>query len=313
MPKFIIRRLLTSIPTVAGVLLIIFVILRIIPGDPAISILGEYASKESIQELRYKLGVEKPLPVQFFNYINSIFQGDFGKSFIDSKSVTASIAEMLPHTLILTVSGIILSILIGIPIGIISAIRRNSFIDHFSRIFALLGVSMPAFYLGILLLIFFSFKLNLFPVAGAGEFSELIDLLHRLILPALTLGLVQAALVMRITRSSMLDILSQDFIRTARAKGIAESLVIYKHALRNALISITTVVGLYMGYLMGGAVLTETVFSRPGIGKLLVEGIKGRDYPLVQGTLIVIALMVIIINLLVDICYRFIDPRVSYE
>jgi ABC-type dipeptide/oligopeptide/nickel transport system permease component len=310
--RFILRRLLTFVPTLLGALLIIFVIMRVVPGDPALSMLSDYASQASIQELRVKLGVDQPLAVQFGEYLQGLLHGDLGKSFTDRQPVTTSVLEMLPHTLILTVSGIILSILIGIPTGILSATRRNSMVDHFSRVFALLGLSMPAFYLGILLLIFLSFKLDWFPVSGAGEFSSLPDLLYRLILPALTLGLVQAAFVMRITRSSMLEVLSQDFIRTARAKGVAEYLVVYKHALRNALIPITTVVGLYMGYLMGGAVL-ETVCSRPGIGKLLVEGIKARDYPLVQGTIIFIALIVISINLVVDIIYGLIDPRVSYE
>jgi len=296
-----------------GVLLIVFIILRIMPADPAIAILGESASEESVKEMRIKLGLDRPLSVQFFYYVKEIFRGEFGKSFRDHKLVISHIREMIPHTLLLTISGVMLSLIIGIPSGIISATRRNSVFDHSSRLFALMGISMPAFYLGILLLILFSFKLSLFPVAGAGEFSDPVGVIYRLVLPALTLGLVQAAVVMRITRSSMLEILNQDFIRTARAKGIRESIVVYKHGLRNSLISVVTVAGLNMGHLMGGAVLTETVFSRPGLGKLLVEGITARDYPLVQGTLLFIILMIIIINFLIDLCYGLIDPRVKYE
>ena len=313
MKAFVIRRLLTTLPTVAGVLVIIFIILRVMPADPAVAILGDYASEESLRELRHLLGVDKPLPVQFLDYITDIFKGDFGRSFTDNRAVVANIADMIPHTLLLTVSGVIISILIGIPIGIISATWRNSPVDHFSRLFALMGISMPAFYLGILLLVLFAFRLDWFPIAGTGEFSDPLNLIYRLILPALTLGLVQAAVVMRITRSSMLEILNQDFVRTARAKGVLEFYVVFKHALSNALITVTTVVGLNLGYLMGGAVLTESVFSRAGLGTLLVEGIKARDYPLVQGTLIVIALMVIGVNFVVDLCYGIIDPRVRYE
>ena len=313
MKAFIIRRVIAILPTVFGVLIMIFIILRVMPADPAVAILGDYASEESLQELRHKLGIDKPILIQFFDYFFNLLKGNFGKSFTDSKAVISHIREMIPHTLLLTLSGVMISIFIGIPIGVVSATWRNSFVDHFSRLFALVGISMPAFYLGILLLVFFAFKLDWFPIAGTGEFSNLLNLMHRLILPSLTLGLVQAALVMRITRSSMLELLNQDFIRTARAKGIIEFLVVFKHALSNALITITTVVGLNLGYLMGGAVLTETVFSRAGLGTLLVEGIKARDYPLVQGTLIVIALMVIGVNFIVDLCYGIIDPRVRYE
>lgn len=313
MKIFLLRRASASIPTMGGVLLIIFIILRIMPADPAIAILGESASEETLKELRIKLDLDKPLYIQFYYYVNNIFKGDFGKSFRDNKLVILHIKEMIPHTFILTISGVLLSLIIGIPSGIISASRRNSIFDHSSRVLALLGISMPAFYLGILLLIFFSFKIALFPIAGAGEFSNPIDLIYRLVLPAMTLGLVQAAVVMRITRSSMLEILNQDFIKTARAKGIREFIVVYKHGLRNSLISIVTVTGLNMGHIIGGAVLTESVFSRPGLGRLLVEGIKARDYPLVQGTLLFIVLMIIFINFLVDLSYGIIDPRVKYE
>ena len=301
------------IPTLWFIVSIVFFAMHLLPGDPAIAILGEHASAEALEAIRDKLGLNRPLIVQYTSFLWNMIQGDLGTSLSNSKPVTSLIFRMLPYSIELSVSAIIISIIIGIPIGILSALRRNMFIDYLGRIFALLGFSTPSFYLGILMLIFFSLKLDLFPMIGGGEINDFWSRMHHLILPAFSLGLVNASMIMRMTRSTLLDIMNEDYIQTARSKGLRERRVIYKHALRNALIPVIAVIGVYVGVTMGTAVLTEIVFNRPGIGKLLVGAVYNRDYPTIQGTLVIFAAFIALVNLFTDLSYGITDPRIRYE
>ena len=292
---------------------IVFLVMRVAAGDPAIAILGEYASAESLANLRAKLGLDRPLWAQYGSYIWDLLHGRLGCSLINNKPVASYIAGLLPRTVELAVAGMTIGVLIGVPLGILTALKSRSSIDYLGRIIALLGLSMPAFYLGILLLLVFAVNLNWFPVISVAKSPGLFSNLYALFLPALSLGLIKAAFVSRMTRSTMLEIIGEDFVRTARAKGLNERVVIYKHAFRNALIPIVTVVGIYMGALLGGAVLTETVFNRPGVGKLLVGALRQRDYPVIQSTLMMFAGFVIFVNLAVDLLYGLIDPRIRCD
>jgi ABC-type dipeptide/oligopeptide/nickel transport system permease component len=292
---------------------IVFLVMRVAAGDPAIAILGEYASAESLAMLRAKMGLDQPLWSQYISYMRDLLHGHLGCSLINNKPVASYIASLLPYTAELAAAGMAIGVIIGVPLGVLTALRPRSLVDYLGRIFALAGLSMPAFYLGILLLLVFALRLHWFPVIGVSRSSSLLDGLRALFLPALSLGLIKAAFVSRMTRSTMLEILGEDFVRTARAKGLREGLVIYRHAFRNALIPVVTVIGIYMGALLGGAVLTETVFNRPGIGKLLVGALRERDYPVIQSTLMMFASFVVIVNLAVDLLYGLIDPRIRYE
>jgi len=310
---YLIRRILLAIPTALGVLTVIFIVMRVAPGDPAEVILGEYASQEAVEALRKELGLDQPLWKQYVDFVGGLFKGDLGKSPINGQPVSHLVARSLPYSLELSLAGIGLGVLFGLPMGILAAVRRNSFFDYASRVFSLLGLSFPTFYLGVLLLLLFGIKLNLFPVVGGGDLSNIADNLYHLFLPALTMGLIMMAYVSRMTRSSILNVLNEDYVKTARAKGLRERAVLYKHALKNALIPIVSVVGVYSVVLIGGTIMVELVFSRPGLGKMMIGAMKQRDYITIQSLMVIYAGLVIIVNLLTDLTYGFIDPRIRYE
>jgi peptide/nickel transport system permease protein len=306
MYKYIGRRLLLLIPVLLGVTFIVFSIMSLTPGDPAQIILGESAPPEKIAQLREEMGLNDPFIVQYFRFVTNAVKGDFGESYSTGRPVFEEIFQRFPVTLKLTVVGIIVAVIIGIPVGIISATKQYSLFDNFSMIGALLGVSMPNFWLGLMLILLFAVNLGLLPSGGDGG-------IEYMILPAITLGTGAAALITRMTRSSMLEVIRQDYIRTARAKGVYEKKVINKHALKNALIPVITIVGLQFGYLLGGAVLTETVFSLPGVGRLLVDAIKQKDAPMVLASVVFISVTFSFVNLLVDILYAYVDPRIKSQ
>jgi ABC-type dipeptide/oligopeptide/nickel transport system permease component len=307
------RRLLASLLTLIGIITIVFLLVRLIPGDPAEVMLGDYGTEEEVAALRHDLGLDRPLYVQYIKFLIAIARGNLGYSTRSHRLVIEEMKRVLPYTILLTLMGVLISILVGIPFGIIGAYKRNSLIDYLSMTLALLGYSAPSFWLAILLLIVFSIRLDWFPTLGGGDLADLPSLAHHLVLPALSLGLRHAGLVARITRSSMLEVLAEDYVRTARAKGLAEGVVLYRHTLKNASIPIVTVVGLNIGALLGGSVATEIVFTRPGMGRLLVEAILARDYPIIQGVVLVWALIFILVNLIVDLTYTYLDPRVKYK
>jgi ABC-type dipeptide/oligopeptide/nickel transport system permease component len=312
MLHYAIRRILQSIPILLVVLTLVFVVVRILPGDPAVAALGDYASRETVSALRERMGLNAPLWLQYLRFLGDLCRGNLGTSIITGYPVGAQLLKVLPYTLQLTFSAILLGYLLGIPLGIPAAVRRNSFIDYFNRIFSLTGLSIPAFYLGILLMLVFSIKLRLFPVVGGGDLSSLSSTLRHLFLPALSLGLIMTAYVTRMTRSSLLNILREDYIRTARSKGISERIVLLKHALRNALIPIVALGGVYAVVLIGSSVMTEIVFSRPGLGSLMVGTIKQRDYTTLQSVMVFYSVIVVVLNLITDLIYGFIDPRIQY-
>lgn len=304
--NYIVRRLLIALPTVLGVLIIVFAMVRLAPGDPAVFLAGEFASQEELARIRERLGLNRSQPEQFAIFIANLVQGDLGRSTRTGRPVATELRERFPNTLELALAAIVVALAVGIPAGIISATRKDTPLDYLVTIFSLIGVSMPVFWFGLLAILFFSVRLGWFPVIGRGTFAHLV-------LPAVTLGVSSMAIITRMTRSAMLEILSQDFIRTARSKGLKQRAVIAKHALRNALIPVITIGGLEFGTLIAGAVLTETVFSWPGVGRLLVDSILARDYPVVQGAVLVIAISFILINLLVDLMYGLVDPRIRYD
>jgi len=312
MLTFIVRRLFMAVPTLLFVLVMVFILMRITPSDPAEMMLGEYATPEALTELRHQLGLDRPLWYQFGNFILGASRGDFGRSLVRHQPVLTEILRMFPFTLQLAVASVVLSVIIGVPIGVVSAVRNNSLLDYTSMTVALFGISMPIFWFQILLLLAFGLYFGLFPIVGAGETGDLIDQAWHLVLPAASLGFNMAAIVARMTRSSMLEILMHDYVRTARAKGLGERRVVYVHALRNAAIPVLTIIGLNIGVMLGGAVVTETVFCRPGVGKLLVDAIFARDYPMVQGCIAFFAFIFILVNLTVDLFYGVLDPRVRH-
>lgn len=313
MTAYIIRRLLVAIPTLLVVLTLVFLLVRVAPGDPATAVLGQQASREAIENLRAKMGLNKPLWRQYFEYLTGLVQGNLGKSLITRQPVGGQVLHALPFTLELTFTGVFLGSLFGIPLGILTAVHRNALLDYLGRIFSLAGLSIPAFYLGILLMMAFSIQLSWLPTVGGGSQKDLLDLLYHLVLPGLTLGLIMTAYVTRMTRSSILNILNQDYVSTARSKGLKERVVIYKHILKNALVPILSVLGVYSIVLIGSSVMTEIVFSRPGLGKLMVMAMKQRDYLMLQSLLTVYAGLVVLINLMTDMSYGMVDPRVRYE
>lgn len=303
---YFLRRLLVAIPTVLGVIIIVFAMVRLAPGDPAVFLAGEFATPQTLQQIRERYGLDRPQHEQFMIFLGSVIRGDLGRSTRTNRLVIQDLRDRFPNTLELAFAAIIVALAVGIPAGVISAIKPNTWLDFFVTICSLIGVSMPVFWFGLLAILYFSVQLGWFPVAGRGTFMHLV-------LPAITLGVSSMAIITRMTRSAMVEVLNQDFIRTARSKGLRRSLVVNKHALRNALIPVVTVGGLEFGSLMAGAVLTETVFSWPGIGRLLVDSILARDYPVVQGAVMLIAVAFILINLFVDMVYGFIDPRIRYD
>ncbi len=302
---YIIKRLLLAIPVLIGVSILVFAIIRFIPGDPARAIAGVHASPEHIEQVRRELLLDEGLHVQYYLFMKNLLQGDLGRSTYSRRPVTTELSERFPNTVKLSLAAMFIATVVGMTAGIISATRRYSIFDYSSMVGALVGVAAPVFWLGIMFQLLFAVRLGWLPSGQMGTFKHLI-------LPSLTLGLATAALIARITRSSMLDVLRQDYITTARSKGLAERVVTYKHALKNALIPVVTVMGLQFGTLLGGAVLVETVFSWPGIGRLMVDSILRRDYPVVQGAVLLLAVTFVLINLLVDVMYAFLDPRISY-
>mgnify|MGYP001446312550 FL=1 len=301
--RYIIRRLLLVIPVLIGISIFVFLIMHLTPGDPARLMLGESAPLEQLEQLREEMGLNDPLPVQYFRWLRKAMRLDFGRSLRSRKLVTEEIMARLPATAELAVLAVTISVLIGVPVGILSASKPNSLFDNVAMVGALSGIGMPAFWQGIMFILIFSVYLEWFPSSGRMGGWEYY------ILPAFTLGTRSMASIARMTRSSMLEVLQQDFIRTATAKGLARFRVIFVHALRNAMIPVVTMIGLQFGGLMAGAVLTETIFAWPGIGRLVVEAINNKDFPLVQGTIMTFALVYALVNLIVDVLYAFLDPR----
>lgn len=359
MTQYTIRRLLLAIPVLLGILIVTFALARMIPGDPCKAMLGEKASAQVCERFTQQYGLDKPIPVQFWIYMKDIFRGDFGASIRFSRPVTTIMIERLPTTIELGSIALVLAILVGVPAGIISALRRNSIVDVIVMVGANIGVSMPVYWLGLMLAYVFALKLKGTPfwlpptgrlTAGVvavpfyevfgweaqaetlkfhimeffanlyifnsiitGDWKVLGDAIQHLILPAVALSTISLAIIARMTRSSMLEVLQQDYVRTARAKGLKERLVIWKHAFRNALLPIITIIGLQVGTLFAGAVLTESIFGLAGVGRMLFEAITARDFPIIQGFTIVIAAGYVIVNLIVDLSYVIIDPRIRLE
>ena len=332
--KYFIKRLVLTIPTLIGVSILVFLLIHMIPGDPIDIMMGDRITDEAREAMREILGLDLPLHVQYWQWFTGAMQGDLGISIRSSQPVFQEILDRLPATVELTLVALFIAVLFGILFGVTAARHRNTIIDQSMIGFSLLGVSIPIFWLGMMLIFFFSVMLGWLPVSGrlsmgtvissitglylidsllSGNISGFIDALKHLLLPAFSLATVSLALVVRVTRSSMLDVLSEDYIRTARAKGLRERKVVYVHALKNAMIPVVTVIGLQLAKLMGGAILTETVFSWPGIGRLLINAIGFRDYPVVQGVVLFVAFAFILVNIIVDMLYAYLDPRIRYE
>jgi ABC-type dipeptide/oligopeptide/nickel transport system permease component len=304
---------LVSIPILLVVLTLVFLLVRLAPGDPAVAALGDYASREAVERMRERMGLNAPLWLQYVRFLGQLGRGDLGRSLINDVPVSQQIRRVLPYTLELTGAGIFIGLLFGVPLGILTALRRNTLVDYAGRVLGLAGLSVPAFYLGILLMLLFAVQLDWFPVVGGGELSDWRDNLYHLFLPALSLGLIMTAYLTRMTRSAMLEVLNEDYIRTARSKGLRERVVLLRHGLRAALIPVVSVVGVYSIVLIGSSVMTEVVFSRPGLGKLMVGAMKQRDYTTLQSIMVIYASFVVIINLVTDLAYGMIDPRIRYE
>jgi peptide/nickel transport system permease protein len=334
MKWYIVKRLLQIIPVILGVTLIAFSLIHLAPGDPVRTMLGQHATQQEIDETRAKYGLDQPLYVQYFIWLGDVLKGDLGRSILSHEQVTVEIASRFPNTIELAIAAMIFAILIGVVAGIISATKQYTVADYSVMGIALFGISMPVFWLGIMLMMIFGVFLGWLPIGGridlllpfnritglmvvdsiiTGNGAALISVLRHLILPAIALGTIPMAIIARTTRSSMLEILRQDFIRTERAKGLSERKVIYKHAIRNAMVPVVTVIGLNFGLLLSGAILTETVFSWPGVGRLVVDSVYARDYPLVIGCILVFALVFVIVNLITDLLYTYIDPRIHYD
>jgi len=309
--KYIATRLALAIPTFLAVLTLVFLVVRVIPGDPATAALGDYASQEAVEALRERMGLNDPLYVQYFRFLGDLLRGDLGTSLITGQAISEQVMDVLPYTLQLTLSAVLIGAALGVPIGIYTAVRRNSLIDYLGRIFSLAGLSVPAFYLGILIMLLFALKLDLFPAVGGGDLNDLGDNLSHLVLPALTLGLIMTASVARLVRSAMLNVLQDDYVRTARSKGLEEFTVIFRHALRAALVPIVSIIGIWSANLIADSVLTETVFARPGLGKMLVGAILQRDYTALQSVMVVYTGFIIVINLITDMIYSVVDPRIA--
>lgn len=313
MIQFSIKRLLLAIPTLIAMLTAVFVLVRMVPGDPAAVMLGDQASAESLRAMRAQLGLDQPMYVQYLHFMKDMVSGNFGVSMATGKSVLHEVSLVLPWTLQLTAASIAIGLLLGLPLGVWAAVRRNSWPDYLCRLLSLTGLSFPAFVSAILMLLVFSIHFRWFPVLGSSIDGDWLSQLHVLALPALNLGLIKAAYVMRVTRSSMIGVMGEDFIRTAKAKGVTPMQLIVKHGLRNALIPIVTVVGLYFGTLIGNSVLTEIVFNRPGLGKLILGALNARDYSLLQGLMVVFAGCVVLVNIITDLVYGMVDPRVKFK
>lgn len=306
MLKFVLRRILMMIPVILGISFIIFAIMSLTPGDPARLILGENASEEAVQELRKEMGLDRPFFVRYLNYLSNALRGDFGKSYRNRLSVFTEIFSRFPNTLTLAFWGISLSVVIGIPVGIVSAVRQYTIIDTTSLMAALMLTSIPAFWLGLMLMLTFSLKLNLLPTTG-------VDTWKHFVMPSFTLAAGTMATLIRMTRSTMLEVIRQDYIRTAKAKGAGERRIIFRHALRNALLPVVTIIGINFGFQLGGAMIIETVFAMPGLGSLMITSVRMKDTPMVMASVLFVAVAIGIINLVVDILYAYIDPRIRVQ
>lgn len=305
MITYVARRVVASVPTLWGVATVVFVMARLLPGDPARVIAGVLASPEDVERIRQQMGLNQPLWIQYGNFLGSLLRLNLGTSAHTNAPVIEEIGSRLPYTAELAVVALVIAITVGVLAGVAAAIRRNTPLDLLISSFSVFGVSMPVYWLGLMLIIVFAIDLHLLPAAGADEPTSIV-------MPAVTLALFSLGLIMRMTRSSMLEVLGQDYVRTARAKGAPFRSVVFRHALRNALLPIMTVIGLQFGALLGGAVVTETVFSWPGVGRLLVDSIFFRDYPVVQGLVLMFGTTFVVINLLVDLLYAYVDPRIHY-
>ena len=306
MITYIARRALAGIPTLWGVATVVFVMARLLPGDPARVIAGLLASPEDVERIRHQMGLDQPLGVQYLDFLGSLLHLNLGISAHTNAPVIEEIGSRLPYTIELAVIALAIAVTLGIFAGVVAAIRRNTLLDLLISGLSVFGVSMPVYWLGLMMIILFAIELHLFPAAGADEPTSIV-------MPALTLALFSVGLIARMTRSSMLEVLGQDYVRTARAKGAPFRSVVFRHALRNALLPIMTVIGLQLGALLGGAVVTETVFAWPGVGRLLVDSIFFRDYPVVQGLVLMFGTTFVVINLLVDLLYAYVDPRIHYS
>ncbi|NFG62850.1 ABC transporter permease [Clostridium sp. CMCC3677] len=334
MVKYIIKRILLLIPVLFGVSVLVFLVMHVFSSDPTSIILGQHASQEQISALREQLGLNDPLYIQYFDFMKGLMHGNFGNSLITKTSVSKEIFSRFPATIELAIVAIIIASIIGVTLGVISAVKQNSIIDYLCMGGSLLGVSMPIFWLGLILIVIFSVNLHILPVSGratigmepikitglylldsliSGNLTAFWDSLKHMALPVIALASYSTAIIARMTRSTMLEVLEQDYVRTARSKGLIENIVIIRHGLRNALIPISTVIGLQLGSLLGGAVLTETVFSWPGIGSYTIDAILKADYPVVQGAVIIMAIIFVLVNLFVDLLYAYIDPRIKYS
>jgi peptide/nickel transport system permease protein len=313
MLSYLTGRLLSLVPVLLVVAVVVFLLIHVTPGDPARVLLGQDATPEQVQNLRHEMGLDRPLYVQFILWLGRALHGDLGLSLFQHIPVVADILQHAGPTVTLSLMAISISLLIGLPAGIISAVFRNSWLDQGSLALAMLGAAVPSFWLGLSLIVLFAVDLGWLPSSGyRAPAGGLAQSLRYLILPAVALGLPNSSLIIRFTRSSLLDVISHDYIRTARAKGVGERAVVFHHALRNALVPILTVVGLTFAALMGGAVVTETVFSLPGVGQLVVSSVLRRDYPVIQGVILMVATLYVLLNLAVDLLYFLVDPRVKY-
>lgn len=327
MSKYIIRRLLLLILILLGVSIIVFMLVHLAPGDPIRILLGEQATPTEVERLRSVYGLDRPLPVQYFSWLGNALQGDLGTSLRQGRPVTELLFDRFGATIELAFAGILISLILAIPLGILAAVKQSTWIDFSTMIFALLGVSMPGFWVGLMLLTHVALPIEYFPLFGrdaslfngiigiftTGSFATINDAIRYLILPAFSLGILQTSLLTRLTRSSMLEVLKADYIRTARSKGLSEKFVIFKHALRNALLPVVTVLGIRLGALLGGSVIIETVFAWPGVGRLIYNSISQRDFPIVQAGTLMLAVAFSMANLLVDISYAYLNPKIRYD
>ena len=315
LPAYALRRLLLAVPVLFGVSVLVFAVLHLAPGDPAAIMLGAQATKEDVVRLHRDLGLDQPLVIQYVRWMGHVLQGDLGRSIPLGRAVLPEVLLRFKATLVLTAGALLIAILLGLAAGIVSAVKQYTWLDRISMGVAVTGVSLPVFWTGIMLILLFALQLRWFPSSGMSSpyGSGVADVLWHLVLPAVTLGTASAAALARLTRSSVLEIIRQDYVRSARAKGLAERAVIARHVLKNAINPIITVLGLQVGFLLGGAILTETVFSWPGLGSMMVRAIQARDYPLVQGGVLLIATTFVLVNLVVDLLYAVFDPRIRYE
>ncbi|HET7520842.1 MAG TPA: ABC transporter permease [Candidatus Limnocylindria bacterium] len=335
MGKFILRRLLLLIPILLGLTLLVFLFIRALPGDPAAAILGERATPEGLERVRQALGLNKPLYVQYLDYLSGISRLDFGRSFINHRDVTDDFLQRFPATIELTTAALIFAIGIGIPLGMYTAKHRGTWIDSLGSVVSLIGISIPIFFLGLMLKFIFAIQFPILPDSGridlasyniprvtnfmtidtllAGEWGGFVDALRHLVLPGVALGTIPLAIIMRITRASVIDVMNEDYVRTANAKGLPGRIVDNRHVLRNALLPVVTVIGLQLGLLLGGAILTETIFTWGGVGKWIYDAVINNDYQVIQSGVLLLALIFILVNLAVDVSYAFLNPRIRYS